>query len=116
MWSGKRLRDHDMRILVFGGTGLTGPFVVRRLCGLGHHVTVCHRGEHEADLPGGVSHIHGSLADPPPELQRLAADVVVDMWAMNQAHVSAFLELFRGSAGRAVVISSCDVYRAYGRL
>jgi len=105
-----------MRVLVLGGTGLTGPYVVRRLCGLGHHVTVFHRGGHEADLPAGVTHIHGSLLDPPPELQRLAADVVVDMWAMNQAHAAAFLECFRRSAARAVVISSGDVYRAYGRL
>ena len=55
-----------MRVLVLGGTGLTGPFAVRRLCGLGHQVTVFHRGGHEAELPGSVSHIHGSLADPPP--------------------------------------------------
>ena len=105
-----------MRVLVLGGTALTGPFVVRRLCGLGHEVTVFHRGEHEVDLPGGVCHIHGSLADPPAELRRLVADVVVDMWAMNQAHAAAFLDLFRSVAGRVVVISSCDVYRAYGRL
>jgi hypothetical protein len=37
---------------------------------MGHHVTVFHRGRHEVDLPGGVSHIHGNLADLPPELQR----------------------------------------------
>jgi hypothetical protein len=35
---------------------------------------------------------------------------------MNRAHAAAFLERFRGIAGRAVVISSCDVYLAYGRL
>jgi nucleoside-diphosphate-sugar epimerase len=105
-----------MRVLVLGGTALTGPFVVRRLCAQGHEITVFHRGEHEADLPGGVRHIHGSLTDPPAELRRLSADVVVDMWAMNQFHAAAFLETFRTSAGRAVVISSCDVYRAYGRL
>jgi len=109
-------REHDMRVLVLGGTGLTGLLAVRRLHGLGHVVAVFHRGEHEAELPGGVSHFHGSLADPPPELRRWAADVVVDMWAMNQAHAAAFLEWFQSRAGRAVVISSCDVYAAYGRL
>jgi nucleoside-diphosphate-sugar epimerase len=112
--------EHDVRVLVLGGTGLTGPFVVRRLCGLGHRVTVFHRGEHEADRPDDAVHIRGSLADPPLELGRLTAgvvpDVVVDMWAMNQAHAAAFLERFQSRAARAVVISSCDVYRAYGRL
>ena len=106
---------YDMRILVLGGTGLTGPFAVRRLCGLGYEVTVFHRGDHEQNLPGEVQHIHGSLADPPPMLRHHVADVVVDMWAMNAAHSARFLDLFR-SAGRAVVISSCDVYRGYGRL
>jgi nucleoside-diphosphate-sugar epimerase len=38
------------------------------------------------------------------------------MWAMTEADAALFLRLFRGRAGRAIVISSCDVYRAYGRL
>jgi nucleoside-diphosphate-sugar epimerase len=50
--------EHDVRVLVFGGTGLTGPFVVRRLCGLGYEAAVFHRGEHEAELPADVIHIH----------------------------------------------------------
>jgi len=104
-----------VRVLILGGTGATGPFAVRRLCDLGHQVTVFHRGEHEADLPDGVRHIHGSLADPPSELRHAGADVVVHMRAMTQADAAQFLDLFRGAA-RAVVISSCDVYRAYGRL
>src|SRR5271169_5748044 len=104
-----------MRILVLGGTGLTGPFVVRRLARLGHEVTVFHRGGHEAELPGEVIHIHGRLAEPSPELLRLASDVVVDLWAMNQAHAAAFPECFQDRIGRVVLISSCDVYRAYGR-
>jgi nucleoside-diphosphate-sugar epimerase len=105
-----------MRVLILGGTGLTGPFLVRRLYGLGHEVTVFHRGQHEADVPAGVRHLRGDLAAPPPELRALAPDVVVHMWAMTEAHATAFLETFRGAAGRAVVISSCDVYRAYGKL
>jgi nucleoside-diphosphate-sugar epimerase len=105
-----------MRVLILGGTGLTGPFVARRLYALGHEVTVFHRGEHQADLPSAVRRLHGKLADPPAELRDLAPDVVVHMWAMTEADALAFLALFRGVAGRAVVISSCDVYRAYGLL
>lgn len=105
-----------MRVLILGGTSLTGPFLVRRLHGWGHEVTVFHRGEHEAELPPGVCHVHGDLANPPRELFGCAPDVVVHMWAMTEAHAGAFLDVFRGAAGRAVVISSCDVYRAYGRL
>jgi len=104
-----------LRVLILGGTSLTGPFLVRRLYKLGHEVTVFHRGEHAAELPEGVRHLRGDWARPPRELCEPAPDVVVHMWAATEAHAVRFLELFR-EAGRAVVISSGDVYRAYGCL
>ena len=54
-----------MRILVIGGTGFIGPHVVRRLGAGGHEVTVFHRGETRAELPGDVSEIHGDRRDLP---------------------------------------------------
>ncbi|MBZ5576127.1 MAG: NAD-dependent epimerase/dehydratase family protein [Acidobacteriia bacterium] len=105
-----------MRILFLGGTGLTGPFAVRRLHALGHEVTVYHRGQHEADFPEGVRRVLGDLAHLPGKLVHPAPDVVVHMWAMTEADAGHFLGVFRGVAGRAVVVSSGDVYRAYGRL
>jgi nucleoside-diphosphate-sugar epimerase len=106
----------DMRVLVLGGTGLTGPFLVNRLHELGHEVTVFHRGRHEAQLAAGIRRVIGDLQHPPLEVQRASFDVVAHMWAMTEADAQSFLKLFRGRAGRAVVISSCDVYRPYGRL
>jgi nucleoside-diphosphate-sugar epimerase len=105
-----------MRVLILGGTGLTGPFVARRLNELGHEVTVFHRGEHEAPMPEGVRHIHGEAAHPPAALRQVKPDVVVLMRAMTEQDARGFLEQFRGAAGRAVAISSGDVYAAYGRL
>lgn len=105
-----------MRILILGGTTLTGPHAVRRLHSLGHEVTVFHRGEHEAELPAGVRHLHGDFAHLPREAVDPAPDVVVHMFAMTETDAESFLNTFRGVAGRAVVISSGDVYRAYGRL
>ena len=109
------VRD-QMHVLVLGGTILTGPYAVRRLRALGHEVTVFHRGEHESDFPESVRHIHGDFAHPPPEAFDPAPDVVVHMWAMTETDAERFVKTFRGLAGRAVVISSGDVYRAYGRL
>jgi nucleoside-diphosphate-sugar epimerase len=103
-----------MRVLVLGGTRLTGPFLVRRLDALGHQVSVFHRGEHETDLPAHVRHIHGDFNDPPHELRAATPDVLVHMWALTRSDAERFVAFFRGFAGRAVVISSCDVYRAYG--
>ena len=105
-----------MRILILGGTALTGPYVVRRLHALGHAITVFHRGEHEIEFPPGVRHVHGDLALLSREVCDPAPDVVVHMWAMTAEAAESFLERFRGVASRAVVISSGDVYRAYGRL
>jgi len=104
-----------MRILILGGTSLTGPIVVRRLVGLGHDVTVYHRGEHETELPAAVRHLHGDFLHLPPEVRHPAPDVVVHMWAATEADAHAFLDAFGGVAARAVAISSGDVYRAYGR-
>jgi nucleoside-diphosphate-sugar epimerase len=105
-----------MRILILGGTTLTGPYAVRRLHSLGHAVTVFHRGEHEAELPASVRHLHGDFAQLPNEAFHPAPDVVVHMWAMTEMDAESLLHTFRGVASRAVVISSGDVYRAYGRL
>ena len=105
-----------MRILILGGTTLTGPYAVRRLHSLGHEVTVLHRGEHETELPSGVRHLHDDFAKLPREAFDPAPDAVVHMWAMTEMDAESFLRTFRGVASRAVVISSGDVYRAYGRL
>jgi nucleoside-diphosphate-sugar epimerase len=105
-----------MRVLILGGTGLTGPFIVRRLASLGHEVTLFHRGEHKAELPDTVRRIYGSMDDLPRALRDAEADVVIHMWALTERHARVFLDRFRGFAGRAVVISSGDVYRAFGKL
>src|SRR5262249_24513897 len=98
-----------MRILILGGTTLTGPYTVRRPHSLGHEVTVFHRGEHEADLPAAVRHLHGEFEHLPRALLDPAPDVVVHMWAMTEMDAEFFVNRFRAVATRAVVISSGDV-------
>lgn len=107
------------RVLVIGGTVFIGPAVVRQLGQSGHEVAVFHRGENEIDLPEGVRHIHGDrarIADSRAEIATFAPEVVVDMRAMTEADAKAAADAVRGIAKRYVVISSMDVYRAYGRL
>lgn len=105
-----------MRILILGGTTLTGRYAVRRFHALGHDVAVFHRGQHEAEFPVGVRNIHGDFTHLPRETFDPEPDVVVHMWAMTEKDAESFVNGFRGLASRAVVISSGDVYRAYGRL
>jgi nucleoside-diphosphate-sugar epimerase len=114
-----------MRILVIGGTGFIGPYVVRRLVNAGHVVTVCHRGQTETELPREVEHIHhptlaygdrscfAELAD---KFRHVAPEVVLDTTNYIERDAQALMNTFRGLARRAVVLSSIDVYRAFGRV
>lgn len=107
-----------MHVLVLGGTRFVGPSLVRELDRHGHEVTIYHRGEHEAPLPQTVRHVHGTFAELESHLEGLLAlgpDVVVDMVPYTVADVGR-IRLFAGSVPRAVVVSSQDVYLAFGRL
>jgi nucleoside-diphosphate-sugar epimerase len=107
-----------MRVLVFGGTRFTGLHAVRRLAEWEHDVVVFHRGGTEPDLPDDVRYVHGDVAEfraRADELRALAPDVVIDMLALRRGDAER-VKLFRGIAARAVVISSGDVYRAFGRI
>jgi nucleoside-diphosphate-sugar epimerase len=108
-----------MNVLVLGGTRFIGPHIVSELAVAGHHVTVFHRGKTPAALPEGVQEVLGDreqLAQHAAELRALQPDVVLDMIAFTEPSMQAVVDTFRGHAGRLVVISSCDVYRAYGVL
>jgi tRNA threonylcarbamoyl adenosine modification protein YeaZ len=116
---GPMRRKQAMRILVVGGTGFIGPHVVTRLVEMGHQVTVFHRGEHEAALPPSVQHVRHSAArmpvvEMPEELRRLEPQVVLHMVAMGERDTEVCVRAFLGIARRLVVLSSGDVYRAFG--
>jgi nucleoside-diphosphate-sugar epimerase len=84
----------------------------------GREVTIFHRGEHEADLPDSVRHVHGDFArwdDHVDELRALEPEVVVDMVPFVREDARRLLS-FAGVARRGVAVSSGDVYLAFGRL
>src|SRR5437870_336167 len=108
-----------MRAAVIGGTGFLGPDVARQLVTSGCDVAIFHRGSQEADLPPSVRHLHGDrgeLSSFAGAFRSFAPDVVIDMRPMTEDHARGLVATFAGLAKRAVVVSSADVYRAYGRL
>jgi nucleoside-diphosphate-sugar epimerase len=69
-----------MRVLIIGGTGFIGQWIVRALVENEHEVRVFHRGSTTAALPPSVSHIHGKRLELPhfaPVFRAWAPDVVL---------------------------------------
>ena len=110
-----------MRVLVIGGTGFIGQYIVQQLARENHAVAVYHRGRTQAALSGNVCEILDPFSKMPIErfpkqAFDFEADAVVHTMAMGSADATAFVNAFTGQTGRLVLLSSGDVYLAYGRL
>lgn len=102
-----------MNVLLIGGTRFIGRAIVEQLLRSRHTVTVYHRGQHEVEFSGPVSHVHGDRRDYSrfqADLARLSPEAVVDVIPMNAEDTRAVVEALRGRIARSVHISSGDVY------
>ena len=105
-----------MRVTVLGGTRFIGRRIVDELLGHGHEVQVVHRGKAEPNGLPDVPHVHADrnqLADARGDIDAFAPDALVDCMAIGAPDTDAVLAAV-GHIGRLVVLSSCDVYRAFG--
>ncbi len=108
-----------MNILILGGTRFIGAAAVWRLHAAGHRIAVFSRGRNAAPLPAGVTRLTGDIAaldDARAAFAAFAPDVVLHTVILTAEHATDLMRVFKGLAGRAVMLSSLDVYRAYGRL
>jgi nucleoside-diphosphate-sugar epimerase len=104
-----------MRILLIGGNGFIGRFVVAALKQQGHTPAVFHRGT--APAPDGVVEIRGDrnqLKASAPELRHFDPEVVIDMVVSSGGQAEELMTVFRGATRRVIMLSSIDVYRAVG--
>jgi 2'-hydroxyisoflavone reductase len=106
------------RILILGGTGLTGPHQVRYALARGHKVTVFNRGRRNERLPqnAGVEELRGDR-----NLHEVDAlkgrdwDVVIDNPTSLPFWVKDAGEVLKGHTGQYVFISTISVYDPKGQ-
>jgi 2'-hydroxyisoflavone reductase len=113
-----------LQILVLGGTGQTGPHLVRELLGRGHTVTLFNRGNRSAELFPDVECIVGDRALDDPDglaaLQRELAggrtwDLCMDIWPHIPDMVENTAALLRGKVDRYLYVSSLSAYADHSR-
>ena len=107
-----------MKVVVLGGTRFIGRAIVEELFAAGHDLLIVHRGNLEPhDMPA-VRHLHAErmeLAAHHDELAAFEPEAAVDCRALTRADSEAVLDALPQDL-RLVVISSLDVYRAFGAL
>ncbi|MFL5411721.1 MAG: NAD-dependent epimerase/dehydratase family protein [Myxococcales bacterium] len=107
-----------MRVVLLGGTRFVGLAILEQLLAYQHEVLIIHRGEHEIEDIAGVRHLHSARSDLPAHAREIAAfrpEAAVDACAMTLADARAALEALPRDI-QLVLLSSMDVYRAFGSL
>ena len=107
-----------MRVVVLGGTRFIGRAIVEELSTTGHDLLVVHRGELEPDDMPPVAHLHcdrSELTARRDELVAFHPDAAIDCRALTREDAQIALDALPDGV-RLVVISSLDVYRAFGAL
>ncbi|MFN8139527.1 MAG: NAD-dependent epimerase/dehydratase family protein [Fimbriimonadales bacterium] len=107
-----------MRVLVLGGTRFIGVHAVRGLLSAGHELLLFHRGQNQNKLEGAAELLgdREKIADFRGRFEEFAPEVILDMCCYTESAAAATLKTLEEIAERVVLISSCDVYRAFGKL
>ena len=102
-----------MKALVVGGTGPTGPFLVKGLQARGYTVTILHRGTHEIpEIGPEVEHLH---ADPHfrETLDTALAGRTFDLVLATYGRIRFVAEATVGKTARFISIGGVPCYRGY---
>jgi len=108
-----------VHVLVIGGSGFIGRFLVAQLLKTGAEVTVLRRQDATAPLQEGVCEVRGDrrrLAEIRSALRALRPDVVIDLILSSGRQAVELMNVWRGHTARLIAIGSMDVYRAVGVL
>lgn len=102
-----------MRALIVGGTGPTGPFIIRGLIERGYRVAMLHRGTHElAEIPAEVEHIHVDPWDPAAVRDALAQRTF-DLSIVTYGRLRATAANLVGRTGRFISAGGFPAFRGF---
>lgn len=92
-----------MDALVIGGTGPTGPFIVRGLVERGYTPVILHRGSHEVDFLAEFEHLH---ADPHFEepVREVLGDRRFDIVVASYGRLRLLVDVLAGHTERLITI------------
>jgi len=110
-------RSRPMKILILGGTNLTGPHHVRYALERGHSVSIFTRGRKKPGLfQDAFQHVEHLIGDRKDDLEALRGrswDAVIDASGMSEEWTRDSAALLEGSVGTYLYISSTGVYHPY---
>ena len=99
-----------LKVLVLGGTGISGPHLVRELGARGHQVTLFNRGKRNPGLFPNVETLLGDRNGPLDVLKGRDWDVVVDNSGYFPRQVQASAQLLKAHARHYIYVSSISAY------
>ncbi|KPJ95861.1 MAG: hypothetical protein AMS18_02135 [Gemmatimonas sp. SG8_17] len=109
--------SRSLKILILGGTNLTGPHHVRYALERGHSVTIFTRGRRQPGLfQDAFQHVEHLIGDRENDLEALRGrtwDAVIDASGMNEKWTRDSAQLLKDAAQTYLYISSTGVYYPY---
>jgi len=98
--------------LLIGGTGPTGPHILRALEAKGLTVTIVHSGRHELDEVAHVEHLHTDVRSGRAVLDAIG-DRTFDAAVVTYGRLREIAEVLEGRVGQFVSIGGAPAYRGF---
>jgi 2'-hydroxyisoflavone reductase len=121
-WPARVFAADPLKVLILGGTGQTGPHLIRELLDRGHTVTMFNRGNRSEDLFPNVECLIGDrepgaengLAALHAELDKGRRwDICIDIWPHIPKIVETTAALLKDHVGHFMYVSSISVYTSF---
>lgn len=99
-----------VKVLILGGTGISGPHLVRELRAAGHQLTLLNRGKRAPDMFKDVETLIGDRNSPLDVLKGRDWDVVVDNSGYFPRQVKTTTDILKDHSQHYIYVSSISAY------